>query len=383
MSTFNGFEFEPVNYDPKKHKWDDISKQPLKFQSIKFDFDQVKLEVLDQLLLPTQTKYIPVQNVQDAFDVIRQMNVRGAPLIATVALLGLCVDLEHQYKSDKDGELSDYVKKCCDHLHASRPTAINLTNEILKLKEFVCKLNKDDGIDANKRQIYQHVYNLYTAEREENDRLLRNATICVEHNVASEDKDGLLNVIHICNTGALATCSLGTALGVIRCLHQRGRLGTAFCLETRPYNQGSRLTAYELLTEGIPHCLITDSMAASVMRKHKIHAILVGADQVALNGDTANKIGTFSLSILAQYHQIPFYVVTPISSINPRINSGNEIKIEERNGDELRKFNNAYIAPPECTVWNPAFDVTPAKLITAVLTDNGNVKPDDVKTLFQ
>lgn len=188
-------------------------------------------------------------------------------------------------------------------------------------------------------QIYQYVHGLYLAERVENDHLLRNSTICVEHNVPLEAKNQPLNIITICNTGALATCSFGTALGVIRCLNQRGRLGTAFCLETRPYNQGSRLTAYELSTEGIPHCLIADNMAASIMKKHKIHAVLVGADQVALNGDTANKIGTYTLSILAKHHRIPFYVVTPVSSINPRIQSGDEIVIEERNPDELKKFN--------------------------------------------
>ncbi|KAI6215813.1 Methylthioribose-1-phosphate isomerase [Aphelenchoides besseyi] len=382
---FEGFEFEAIQFDPTKIEWEDLSRRELKFETLRYDKTSKTLEVLDQLLLPTTTEYISVRNVQDAHRVIREMNVRGAPLIATVGLLGLSVDLEHNPEA-KAENLVDYIDRACDYLKTSRPTAVNLTNEVLKLRDFTAKLSSlsDDEIrkQLSSETIHDYVYRLYVSEREENDLLLRHAVACVEHNVA--DRKTPLNVITICNTGALATSSFGTALGnsVIRALHWRQRIETAFCLETRPYNQGARLTAYELDAEGIPHCLISDSMAAALMKSRRIHAILVGADQVAMNGDTANKIGTYSLAVLANYHRIPFYVVTPTSSINPRIQSGNEITIEERKADEFKIFNGIQIAPSNTPVWNPAFDITPAQLITAILTERGNVRPANVKNLF-
>jgi methylthioribose-1-phosphate isomerase len=209
--------------------------------------------------------------------------------------------------------------------------------------------------------------------------LLRNATVCVESNVAKAAK---LTVMTICNTGALATCSFGTALGVIRQLHQRGRLQQAICLETRPYNQGSRLTAYELTTGNVPFTLIADNMAAFAMQKFHVDAILVGADQVTANGDTANKIGTYMLAVLAAYHRIPFYVVTPTSSINIKRKTGADITVEQRPPAELTTFNGKPTAPEGCPVWNPAFDVTPADLITGILTEKGNVRPTDLEAFL-
>ncbi|KAI6189196.1 Methylthioribose-1-phosphate isomerase [Aphelenchoides besseyi] len=377
---FDGFEFETIQYDPTETQWEDLSKRELKFETLRYDKTSKTLEVLDQLLLPTKTEYIPVRNVQDAHRVIREMNVRGAPLIATIGLLGLCVDLEHNPEAQAEN-IIDYVDKACKYLKTSRPTAVNLTNEVLKLHDFTDKLSSLSN-DEIRKQIHDYVYRLYVSEREENDLLLRHAVACVERNVSDSDQKKPLNVITICNTGALATSSLGTALGVIRALNWRQRIDTAFCLETRPYNQGARLTAYELCAEGIPHCLISDSMAAALMKSRRIHAVLVGADQVAMNGDTANKIGTYSLAVLAKYHRIPFYVVTPTSSINLSIQSGNEITIEERKADEFKIFNGVQIAPSNTPVWNPAFDITPAQLITAILTERGNVRPANVKDLF-
>ncbi|KAI6224355.1 Methylthioribose-1-phosphate isomerase [Aphelenchoides fujianensis] len=377
---FEGFQFETIQFDPARHHWDDLSKRELKSETLRYDKEAKTLEVLDQLLLPSRTEYIPVRGLEDAHRVIKRMNVRGAPLIATVGLLGLAVDLEHNPKA-QEGDLIAYTSRAAEFLKSARPTAVNLANETIKLREFTETLVGLSADDIRKR-IQEYVFGLYVAEREENDRLLRNSVVCVEHNLRPSDREQPLTVLTICNTGALATSSFGTALGVIRALHWRGRLEGAFCLETRPYLQGGRLTAYELEAEGIPHCLIADSMAAALMQSRRVHAIFVGADQVALNGDTANKIGTYALAILAKYHRIPFYVVTPTSSINPRIQSGAEITIEERKANELKKFNGVAIAPENTPCWNPAFDVTPADLITAVLTERGNVRPQDVPTLF-
>uniref|UniRef100_A0A1I7RWZ4 POP4 domain-containing protein n=1 Tax=Bursaphelenchus xylophilus TaxID=6326 RepID=A0A1I7RWZ4_BURXY len=175
---------------------------------------------------------------------------------------------------------------------------------------------------------------------------------------------------------------LSAEIGAIKALNDRNHLEKAYCLETRPYLQGSRLTAFELSAQHIPHTLISDNMAAYLMKTRPIHAILVGADQIAANGDTANKIGTYQLAVTAKYHKVPFYVVAPTSSINLRIGSGADIKVEERPADELKIINGKHIAPLDTPVWNPAFDVTPNELISAILTEKGNVLPRDVPTLF-
>uniref|UniRef100_A0A1I7SIQ2 S-methyl-5-thioribose-1-phosphate isomerase n=1 Tax=Bursaphelenchus xylophilus TaxID=6326 RepID=A0A1I7SIQ2_BURXY len=210
MATeFDGFTFEAVNFDKNKHDWADMSKIELKFATLKYDPAKKTLQVLDQLKLPTEQSYIDVNNVQDAFSVIRNMNVRGAPLIATVALLGLAVDLEHNPESKRKPVL-EYIRESCEYLKTSRPTAVNLTNEILRLFEFLGQI-KGESEEEIRKKVQDRSFAHYQAEREENDLLLRESTICVEHNVpAGVDK---LNVITICNTGALATSSFGTALG--------------------------------------------------------------------------------------------------------------------------------------------------------------------------
>lgn len=330
---------------------------------------------MDQLKLPHATEFVEVNSVQDAYDVIKKMQVRGAPLIATVGTLGLGIELEKNAPKDYQ-QLIQFIEERCKFLESSRPTAVNLRNAIKDLHEIVLedkKLEPDSGRLVKKLQ--DSFYQWFLNERDENDLLLRNSTICVEANVGENEQ---LTVMTICNTGSLATSSHGTALGVIRQLHIRKRLRLAIVLETRPYNQGSRLTSYELVKEGVPFVLITDNMAAAAMKNYKIDSILVGADQVALNGDTANKIGTYMLAVLANFHKVPFYVVTPTSSINPRNPSGGNIKIEERPAVELTTFNGKATAPEGTPVWNPAFDVTPGYLITGILTENGNVKPDQV-----
>uniref|UniRef100_A0A7E4VHG7 Translation initiation factor eIF-2B subunit alpha/beta/delta-like protein n=1 Tax=Panagrellus redivivus TaxID=6233 RepID=A0A7E4VHG7_PANRE len=367
-----------VNFTEGEHRWESTAEQDRAIHSIIYDHKAKTLSVLDQLKVPHETVFIPVNGVADAFDVIKKMQVRGAPLIATVGTLGLGVELA-KFNGTYD-ELQVFVGTQGDVLISSRPTAINLKNAINDIKDIAAK-DRLVSSDTNNliTKIQDAAYQWYLNEREENDRLLRNSTVCVE---AIKPDGGKLVVMTICNTGSLATSSHGTALGVIKQLHVRGRLELAIVLETRPYNQGSRLTAYELQNEKIPFVLITDSMAASAMNHFNVDVVLVGADQVALNGDTANKVGTYMLACLASLHRIPFYVVTPVTSINPRIASGKEIVVEERPAKELITFNNALTAPEGTPVWNPAFDITPGTLITGILTDKGNVDHTNVRSLF-
>ncbi|KAK0416779.1 hypothetical protein QR680_012680 [Steinernema hermaphroditum] len=336
-------------------------------KSLRYDREANHLQILDQLLIPAETKYVDVCGVEDGFSVIKKMQVRGAPLIASVATLALAVELDRPEAALELPALEAFVRERCAFLLSSRPTAVNLANALDVVLAF-----RASSADEYRIGLKELVFALWVAEKEENRRLLHCATACVLANFPEHKK---LRVMTVCNTGSLATSSLGTALGVIRQLHAAGRLEMAFALETRPYNQGVRLTTYELVHDAIPVTLITDNMAAAAMRLQSIDIVLVGADQVALNGDTANKIGTYMLAVLAAYHRIPFFVVTPSSSINRNRADGSTITIEERPAAEMTTFNGKSLAPEGVGVWNPAFDVTPALLITGILTELGNFAP--------
>lgn len=195
--------------------------------------------------------------------------------------------------------------------------------------------------------------------------------------------DGLVRILTHCNTGSLATAGYGTALGVVRTLHKLGRLEQVYCTETRPYNQGARLTAYELVHDKIPSTLIVDSMVAALMKQRNISAVVVGADRVAANGDTANKIGTYQIAVLAKHHGVPFYVAAPFTSIDVNIASGEHIVIEERPDREMTHVGDHRIAAKGITCWNPAFDVTPASLIEAIVTERGVFKPRELEDKFK
>lgn len=344
-----------------------LSDETKRLDSLKFDGHS--LEVLDQLLLPHQFKYIPVTGVNDAFDVIKSMQVRGAPLIAVVGSLGLLLELQ-----SLSGLNSEDVRQKIDYLISSRPTAVDLKNSVTGLLPILEV--EGDSDDRKLLKCRQYLLNVYTSEKVQNRILVWNAY--QELLEAFPDKEKL-TVMTICNTGNLATVSWGTALGVIRALHSENRLNLAFVLETRPYNQGIRLTATELLHGGVPFKLITDSMAAWAMKNYEVDCVLVGADNVARNGDTANKIGTYMLAVLCSHHNINFYPVVPFTTINKNIVSGKEIRIEERPSEELLRVNGVLIGSPECPVWNPAFDVTPANLITKILTDFGNWSPEKLE----
>ncbi|KAI3316457.1 S-methyl-5-thioribose-1-phosphate isomerase [Xylariaceae sp. AK1471] len=357
-----------------------------------------KLEVLDQLRLPHENHYDEVSTSEEAFDCIKAMRVRGAPAIAIVAALAHGVELYHgSCKASTPEETISYIDSRLDYLKQSRPTAVDLTNAITNLKSTV---RAQDVAAAGKSAIVD----AYIAAAEEIFRKDTETNLLIgEHgskwlldNAPVKSSEGKVSVLTHCNTGSLATSGHGTALGIIRSLHSGGHLHHAFCTETRPYNQGSRLTAFELVYERIPSTLITDSMAGALFATKKsekhIAAVIVGADRVVRNGDTANKIGTYALAVLAKYHGIKFIVAAPTTTIDLQTTTGADIEIEERKPEELTQISGAVVgtdgrvdisrtarvatAHQEIAVWNPAFDVTPAELIDAIVTEKGVVIKD-------
>ncbi|XP_037092518.1 methylthioribose-1-phosphate isomerase-like [Pollicipes pollicipes] len=333
-----------------------------------------RLEVLDQLLLPRQSVYIPVRDTDDGWRVINTMQVRGAPAIAIVGCLSLAVELSRAKFASVD-ELLAHVRGRLQHLVTSRPTAVNLQTAARALAaaaERAAEATTD--VDQLRDSVVTEAEQMLSADVADNraigehgaDHLLRTAA-------------GPLALLTHCNTGSLATAGYGTALGVIRSVHSRGRLARAFCTETRPYMQGSRLTAYELVHEQIPATLVCDSAVAALMRDGRVHAVVVGADRVAANGDTANKIGTYQLAVVAAHHSVPFYVAAPSTSIDLGLASGAEIPIEERPAAELLCVAGHRLAADGIAAWNPAFDVTPSNLITGgIITEKGVLPAADV-----
>ncbi|GBL76296.1 Methylthioribose-1-phosphate isomerase [Araneus ventricosus] len=304
------------------------------------------------------------------------MKVRGAPAISIVAALSLAIELTKKDFSCKD-ELYDYVIKNLNYLLTSRPTAVNL-GQVVKLITDLSEQNlKDDSVTEKvmKERLLTEIEKLLVSDIRINKSISEYGGKHILESCSNP-----FNILTHCNTGSLATAGYGTALGVIRWLHQNNNLHHAFCTETRPYNQGARLTAYELVHDKIPSTLICDSMVASLMKSGKVSAVIVGADRVVLNGDTANKIGTYQIAVCAKYHNIPFYVACPRSTLDFSLESGNMIPIEERPSQEMLCINKTRIAAEGINCWNPAFDVTPASLITGgIITEIGVFSPSSLK----
>ncbi|KAK5951728.1 S-methyl-5-thioribose-1-phosphate isomerase [Knufia fluminis] len=356
------------------------------------------LEILDQLQIPHRTVYEPIKNCEDGFKAIKQMKVRGAPAIAIVAALTLAVELGTTYDGAQSAaEAKDHIIQRLEYLKTSRPTAVNLGDAVGKLSKIVTTAASSSATDS------QAVVKEYiaAAERMLVDDVADNKAIgangakwIMENTEAGKSRASNaaqeLSILTICNTGSLATAGYGTALGVIRSLHNAQCLTRAYASETRPYNQGSRLTAYELVHDNIPATLITDSMAGSIMAREgsNIAAVIVGADRVATNGDTANKIGTYSLAVLARHHGVKFLVAAPRTTVDRATASGEDIVIEERAGHEVTQVRGPQVIPEGgfgepatvstaaigVDVWNPAFDVTPANLIDGIITEVGVVE---------
>ncbi|XP_004635691.1 methylthioribose-1-phosphate isomerase, partial [Octodon degus] len=334
------------------------------------------LQVLNQLLLPQQSLYEAVVSVQQAWEAIRAMKVRGAPAIALVGCLSLAVELRSGAGGPGPAELAAFVRDRLSLLVTARPTAVNMARAARDLGAAAAQEAARDGAteEAVRERVIRYAEDMLEKDLRDNRSIGDLGAYHLLDRAAPQG--GKVSVLTHCNTGTLATAGYGTALGVIRSLHQLGRLEHAFCTETRPYNQGARLTAFELVYEGIPATLIADSMAAAAMAHRGVSAVVVGADRVVANGDTANKVGTYQLAIAAKHHSIPFYVAAPSSSCDLRLETGQDIVIEERPAHELTDVNGVRIAAPGIEVWNPAFDVTPHDLITGgIITELGVFTP--------
>nr|CAD1836909.1 unnamed protein product [Ananas comosus var. bracteatus] len=335
-------------------------------------YERGSLRLLDQRKLPLETLYLDVSNATDGWNAIRDMVVRGAPAIAIAAALSLAVEVFNLDFDGTPGDAASLLVRKLDYLVSSRPTAVNLSEAATKLQNLALK-TAESATEA--KAVFQAFID--AAEVMLIDDVAANKAIGHHGAKFLQGQSGdsrLLSVLTHCNTGSLATAGYGTALGVIRALHAEGVLERAYCTETRPFNQGSRLTAFELVHEKIPATLIADSAVAALMKSRHIDAVIVGADRVAANGDTANKIGTYNVALCAKHHGVQFYVAAPVTSIDLCLSSGQQIVIEERSPKELLNSEGGLgkqVAAPGIAVWNPAFDITPANLITAIITEKG------------
>ncbi len=336
------------------------------------DFIDGKLVLLDQRLLPHEEVYVECNSLEDGFVAIEQMVVRGAPCIGFAGIFSLALWC-HTNKFD----LKEF-KKACDYLKTSRPTAVNLAFEI----DNVFKLIEKHSHDESPQKTITDFGFLQIRSLEEKNSLMADAAIAELDSIYPGKK---LNILTHCNTGFLACGTIGTALGVIQKLGEQNRIENVWVDETRPYLQGSRLTAYELQKLGIPFKVVVEGCSSYLMREKLVDAIFVGADRIVLNGDTANKVGTSSLSIVANHYGVPFYVVAPLSSFDPQMETGDEIEIELRPEFEITQFKDMKISPDGTRALNPSFDVTSAETITKIICEKGCLaKPftKSIKELF-
>jgi len=360
--------------------------------SIKVNDD--KLEIVNQLLLPHVTEYVEVNSVEDAYDAIKSMKIRGAPAIASLAALSVAQHLIRALRASSPPDflaspqaLQTHIERILAYVLEARPTAVNLGAATRRLNKTLI-----DGVATGKGapEIAQEL--IAEGKLVADEDVGRNKAMAkwggdwlIEQVKKNGESGEGLNILTVCNTGSLATSGYGTAFGLITYLHETGKLGKAYFTQTAPYHQGSRLTAYEFQTLKIPSVMICDTMVGSLFQHHKIHAVAVGADRIAKNGDTANKIGTYNAAVLAARHNIPFIVVAPISTVDLDVSDGSKIPIEHRppleaclvrgilypNGDKTEQAQ-VMITPPGLEgVYNPSFDVTEAVLITAIVTEKG------------
>jgi methylthioribose-1-phosphate isomerase len=322
------------------------------------------LRLIDQTRLPREIIWVECKTYEDIAQAIKDMIVRGAPAIGISAAYGIVIGAFSIDTNSIDVYFNE-LGKICNKIKDTRPTAVNLFWAVERIWEKAIS-NKDKSIC----EIKDIILNEAMLMEQDDTRINRK----IGHNGNFLIKEGWTILTH-CNAGALATSDYGTALGVIRAAHESGKNIRVFANETRPYLQGARLTVWELMEDKIPVTLICDNMAGHFMKEGLINCVIVGADRIALNGDTANKIGTYSLSVLAKENNIPFYIASPVSTIDFSIESGEKIPIEERDPGEITHIKGIPIAPEKAMVRNPAFDVTPNRYITAIITENGVIYP--------
>jgi methylthioribose-1-phosphate isomerase len=324
--------------------------------------DNDAVVMIDQRKLPAQEIYVRCRTAADVAKAIKTMVIRGAPAIGVAAALGIALGMRRSTATGTQKFATEFYKTC-DLMAGTRPTAVNLFWAIDRMKRsFAAGVAAGESVDQLK------------------DRMDREADLIHDEDVASCRAMGAFGaevvpadarILTHCNAGALATAGYGTALGVIRGAVEAGKQVAVYADETRPFLQGARLTAWELVRDGIQTTVITDNMSGALMRQGKVNFIVVGADRIAANGDTANKIGTYSVAVLAREHSVPFYVAAPLSTIDLKTADGSGIPIEERNSREVTHVGGSQVAPEGASVWNPAFDVTPHQLIAGIITEKG------------
>src|SRR5438876_6593051 len=315
---------------------------------------------IDQTKLPTEETYVTCKTHEQVADVIRKMVVRGAPAIGVAAAMGIALGIKNS-KAATGAELKQEFERICDLIGKTRPTAVNLFWAIRRMRQKF-EYFRMRTIPQIKQELIEEAQRMHAEDIAANQAMGR-------HGATLMPTSG--GVLTHCNAGALATCGYGTALGVIRAAVEQCKKLHVYADETRPFLQGSRLTAWELMKYGIPTTVISDNMAGAMMKQGKIGAIVVGADRIAANGDVANKIGTYTVAVLAKEHGIPFYVAAPISTVDLETPDGSKIPIEQRNQAEVTHMAGKQMVPDGIGVENPAFDVTPAKYVSAIVTEKG------------
>jgi methylthioribose-1-phosphate isomerase len=323
------------------------------------------LVLLDQTKLPAECTFLDCLDVPTVWEAIKQLRVRGAPAIGIAAAYGVCVATRDCVKHDWNlDQFRTKAKEAIDYLATSRPTAVNLFWALQRMERKLDSL-QSTAVESAAEELLAEARAIHTED------------IAMCHAIG-EYGAGLLQdggVLTHCNTGGLATSEYGTALSALFTAHDQGKKINVYADETRPLLQGARLTAWELMQHGVPVTLITDSMAAQVMREGKVQSVIIGADRITARGDAANKIGSYGLAILAHYHRIPFYVAAPSSTFDFKMERGDDIPIEQRSAEEITEPFGKRIAPVGVPAYNPAFDVTPAELITALITEKGVIQP--------
>lgn len=327
-----------------------------------------RLYLLDQRYLPQKTKHVLCETVEDVCEMIRTLAVRGAPAISIAGAYGIVIAAEAWDQSK--GYFLSYMEEANQAIAATRPTAVNLFWALGEMKKVWLSAPPQDA----PRLL------LEKARAIEADDIVRCKTLSTYGAMILPEN---AHILTHCNAGALATGGYGTALGIVRIGYEQGKVSMVYADETRPLLQGARLTAYELMEDGIPVTLLTDNMAAYMMGQGKIDLVITGADRIAANGDAANKIGTYGLAVLAHYHKIPFYIAAPFSTFDLTTATKKDIIIEEREAEEVRTLGGVYTAPRNVPVVNPAFDVTPHELITAIITEKGILRGDYRKQIAE
>lgn len=340
----------------------DVGVRPLMLSD-----DGRRLRLLDQRKLPGQEQWVELDTVETVAQAIENMTVRGAPAIACAAALGLSA-ASHGFGDDA-AAVRTAIADACRRLANTRPTAVNLFVALRQIERAVADAPKEASADELRGVVHR------VAQAHVDDDLA-SCLAMGQHGAPLLPQGG--TILTHCNAGALATAGYGTALGVIRRAHTTGRNIRVLADETRPVLQGGRLTAWELARDGVPVEVITDNMAGALMARGEIQAAIVGADRIARNGDVANKIGTYTVAVLCRHHGLPFFVAAPWTTIDLEIASGADIPIEQRAADEVRRPGGALTTPADIPVRNPAFDVTPAELVTAIITERGVFKPGEL-----